>query len=146
MINVEPGGQYSGIGGDIGEAVIWTYQSYFDHSRDPKHALWTLRYQNTRLSVLLTVCTCKPVCQYKQNTHTLIDFGKLWTGCQSVTLLTYRDKKTIKLTFIPRGNFELPVKPTCMSFGLLEEAGENVQTPHKKASANQGSNPEPFCC
>ncbi len=62
-----------------------------------------------------------------------------WTGRQSVTGPTYRDRHP--LTFKPTGNLESPIN--LRVFGLWEEAGvpgenphrheENMQTPHRRA-------------
>ncbi len=62
--------------------------------------------------------------------------GTPWTGRQSVTGPSYRDRQP--LTFTATGNLESPIN--LHVFGLWEEAGENprrheenMQTPHRRA-------------
>ena len=66
--------------------------------------------------------------------------GTPWTGHQTITGLTHRDRQPFTLTFTPTANLESPIN--LHVFGLWEEAGvpgenprryeENAQTPHRK--------------
>ncbi len=61
--------------------------------------------------------------------------GTPWTGRQSVTGPTYRDRQPLTLTFTPTGNLESPVNLTCMSLGC----GRKPEYPEKTHAGTRRS-------